>query len=715
MRKIKLLLTLTAFGISSAVASEFSISDGYNGFPEEVIRNQELLSKAQKQVLDKFGQILMECETSLEQIKRYFSDAVLDGDQNAVKIVKALRDFYTKKINDIGFAKIFFESHKGVNIPKFESNSMKDLPPSLGAYNKLKKELQQFESSIKQLSEKKKNLPNDILVIENQESQFKQEIDSLQKKDIPSCQKEIEKLQEQKKSMESQLEKLVDENILQSKKIEELTPKKNESSNSEVVQENSVQAENSELTKLKEQRTLNSKQQEEFVSKIQTLNTQVQTEEKKILSLKQKIQELENSLQEKGKQKILLKEEGSKLEEDLKELQKQKKNVQDQADLHALVKFISYRNIYDALPNEEKKLLDNDLELCTVVDSLQEGILTKSVYQTVLNISFDNVKKTAERVEKGIIQKFDKKWEQELGQIAFNIIYNFAKEVHGSYWENSSTNSDLEKVQERKIKQQNVFSCISQKTLPLIKYEGHDRHQLYFKTQESSEDYLIKGNRVDLLVKKQVDKWKNRISKDGLIHFYGLTSSLFNPVFEEKTQGQLFSFNDLVKTMGQETLANYTQKLESLESKKLAYEWGLTQLQINFSDEMMKKNAIIISKVEPIHQFVTAKLKDLSQEQRKGRYGQLLQENKDAAASYALLKYVSYLSMRYALMHSEKGLKQSTLQMLPLGFETLIKEKPEDHYRLDNVFAAQAYKWGQVLKEKHGDFLSTHAFTANYF
>ncbi|WP_032113852.1 hypothetical protein [Candidatus Paracaedibacter symbiosus] len=369
-------------------------------------------------------------------------------------------------------------------------------------------------------------------------------------------------------------------------------------------------------------------------------------------------------------------------------LQSKKQKHQFAADLYALTKLISYRNMYDALPNSE-----NDAEeFCSVVDPLQENWLlqwteqekekTKEILRTIIdsNLSDENQRCLAKTVQ-------DKVYDVGVGGTTSNLT---AKHIS------------------------NTAYSVTLTKLSGIK-KNFDEKIAFFLSKDSPIDGLVsQGNRADLLLKKRIDSWKDRISmaSDSIADRFGLLSSLYNKNFAETTQKRMFSFTNLAENS--ELLTNNLAELKEA-NKKQVYQMGASQLKLNFAWD----NVIVASSIRPINEFLQRKLATMSDKQgRQGAYVHFSKadnEKDNLAARYALLKFASYQAMSYALTHDHTGAALGELKIVPEGYENLLVKALDQAFRLDQVFNAKAYKWGLRLKESHPEFLEANGLTALYF
>ncbi len=529
------------------------------------------------------------------------------------------------------------------------------------------------EGAESQVSDTQNSETVDVTVTSPTETVENVEVDSEQAPSVPSDvnDEQAKENEEKQKANEEKLEELQEQLDTVEPQIAELETKikslqSNRSHLNQFIQEiakhitdleKDSKPVNEELAQLEKQR-------DDAESQIVTLEKEVAAKELEIKNLPQMKSELEANV---VKMKLQVQE------------------LQDLADLYALMKYLTFLNVYAALPTDDGNLhgYDKDHNL-QVINPEGQLLLMQSINKLL-----------ALAAQKPVIEAVDRE--------VRNAMDNYpAKDAIQYIRAKSHIDSDYVSSSEKALKDYSK----SEDALNLIK----SSYQFTNPEIESSELHKqTQANRADLLIKRDMLKWRKKItdSKGSLMHKFALDTALFNAdlaVAQHPITVSLKAINS--------DLASNREKIEGiLKDCKNVWSLCLMQLRASFFDSLMKdKNDIIKRRLDPIFDFLESKEKYKLAKDNSEKVLPCVAFKQDQPIQYAMLKTVSYLNMYNGLTRDENGAKLTTLVKIdPALPETNIP------IRLDQVVGVKALKWmGRLpkLDNNNKDFINDHALNA---
>jgi predicted nucleic acid-binding Zn-ribbon protein len=475
------------------------------------------------------------------------------------------------------------------------------------------------------------------------------------------------------------------------------------------------------VTALQEQQAALQTQRETLAKEKETFEQELRGKEEQISEEKHAIDSIRGKIEAQAEEK-------KSLEAKLRQLLLDKQQKQDEADTYALIKYLTLFNIYSALPNDDFDYHGYKNPLTTL--SLEAlPTIRMFVNKRAAHVGSENVKLALDREVPKFQASVDKYIAARDEKIKEEIIAQATSEKVGY---------SLDLRREMANIALPVIQCIASGENIITHYKGlsKDRSNYYplpmtdeeFLKSYSSELVFLKA---DHQIKVSMTKWRNKIStaEGSLIHHLGLDSALFNPDFPITSYPQFLSFPELQTSLRETSLVPYPTRLK----EKDVWSLGKMQLRINFFEAMNGKDEKVWKRISPVVRFVKSKQTAQSssqalvaaasaaatklplEETKQSGFKHLLKSDQPKAIEHAYLKYISYVTMLYALRHDGEGSKMPSLKIIDSAIESLLREALPTEVRLDNVMAAKAYKWGLRVQEHGEKFIKKNGLLAHIF
>lgn len=765
------LLLSSTLSISLASASSIKLSDAYHGLvPEEISMDKGKLKGYQEKVISKFEQKLHHLLSMQEQIERFYAPYSRKGGEHQRVMANAVCDFVEAKIKKVNLIKILYEGHLGEAKDYLGmAAQMQGQPPSVGHHAALMRkikdinlEIENVQTSIKSQPAQKTTWEQEIEAKNQTIQKLEQELKILDKQKFGS----EEALQKQQELLDANQEEIRKEerilgecsaaiqefkNEYQEKKaflISSLKPiareepseahgsqeKPAEELNQEQIDpalqqqltalEAESEAKEKELTEkkglsyasatdLRGKREVLQQQKETLAKEKETFEQELQDKEEQISTEKREIELIEGKIKSQA-------EEQKNFEAQLKQLLLDKKQQQDEADIYALIKYLTLFNIYSALPNADFDYHGYENPLTTLSLDALPTILS-FINKRADQVGRENVKLALDRE----MPKFQATVDSHIASLGTSLLEDKIVETaeNQCLGYNDDSRTKLSKVAA------SVFRALKPGAGVVARYNTSytDKYYYYpshlkeieFPTFYSSE---LDSLRADHQIKVLMTKWRDKISteQDSLIRRLGLDSVLFNPDFSITSYPQFLSFSELQTSLEGTFLVPYPVRVK----EKDVWSFARMQLRVNYFEAINGKDDRTWRRISPVVRFVESKLAQPSfsrgplapqEEVKQEGFKHLLELNQGKAVEYAYLKYISYVNMLYALSHNGEGSEMPPLKIIDPAVESLIRDALPSEIRLDNVMAAKAYKWGQKFQKCGKEFIKQNGLEAHFF
>jgi predicted nucleic acid-binding Zn-ribbon protein len=617
---------LTSGSLLATEIDSIHSSDGSNG----------LISQGTHNNPEKLKKKYRELDLIIDQLGRFFAPITRQGDDRDRTIANGLLDYFTEKSNKTHFFAEPFEEYGEIDLPKTDQ-IMKDFILKTTHYSKILHNIEKLKNERREKQYQVDKLP---------EQKREWEKSLLEKKEqIARCEAELQNIEEKKGSFLRDLQQWQKEDhILE--KLKFIMP-----------QFQTLKAEahkkREELHKIENTLLAN---QKTYLESLRTLR-----EDEK--SLTENIEHYETILKS--------------LTQSITLLTTQIQELQDEADAYAVIKYVTYLNIYAALPTGDNNLhgYKNKLEILSPQQE-QERLnhlqaISSRYIQKIVDRELGQLKKIVNQTELKDHSKF-------LGEMN---LYTKHQNMftHGAHYDKI----DVREQYEIHTHYVDSFSDSLKSYIP--NYELPD--------SITPDSLTNAGDRADRLIKQHISKWDAKLSDDcSLITRLGLGSALFNAYYDNesiKLSPLMISFKRLEEDFASNTLELLTHQkgntLEWLTHQTRKYNWlsGKNQMANNYFFDLLNQDPHVLSRIRSIGHFIKEKI---DQTKVKALEKKTFQR--------AFLKYLSYSSMTYALTYDYEGKKlpllQSTDKTLPFSLEV--------------VMAGKAYKWGKKTMQMGESF-----------
>jgi len=384
-----------------------------------------------------------------------------------------------------------------------------------------------------------------------------------------------------------------------------------------------------------------------------------------------------------------------------------KQKLQDEADLYALVKYLTYWNLESIL---KQNIKSDSLKTISSIASQKFAEMGKTEeLNTVLNVckgSFYEVLQLATKnigsIHVGAYKTVMNNAFKATVEIVPQVLKDF--KTPSEMFSNMLTNGFYTKVWER-VKALSTPDDFDQSTRvldvtlramseiisPLLEKKATTPTSIMatLTTAQFYQQSGLKDLEVENFVMTRKNKWKNKLStgSNTLCHRLALDSMVFNPSYTSQKSAEGICW-DTLKTVQEENQQALPRTVWSTELKQLTNVYGAA---LNTYKDMA-----VQMRVAPIVAFVEKKAASTPKQKKHGE-----DRTENTLAMKALVKYVSYAGMFHALRYDEKD-----NVLPPLGIAST--------HRLDQVMAAKAVKWGTRL-QKYKKFMQEHALQTFMF
>lgn len=737
-----------SFGYAMLPGDDIRVSDVLNGrVPQNFVSSSSSSSSAKDpQTLDQLNKSAatklknnnMKWSTASDQVERFFGP--ITRQENATPelrgVVNAVCNFFEQKASKAAAMELYAQGQKpgeGFQVSTTTKSTFTSMNMSYGKHIALVREKEKCSGEISALELKQKNFPAT-------KNQFDKKIESKQA-ELKTAQGELTELKNKETAAEEAVKDVEGALKAASKKLDELTPtidSLNENLDALQASQASASSASSDqpaadlevaaqligsLAPQAQERASLSKKIENLRDNMVTvqeasLKAKEIREEKEeaVRSIEQEIKKLDKELQDQQDFQTTLPQKIAALE-------KEKQKLQDKADTYALLKYVQFLNIYLALPNDDKSYYEQDVKLASLSPSSLP--LLRQLMSESQNIDFENAKSQLKNIKSDAqYNKMDEflklpDLNARTGGDAHKIVYDKIKNIV----DRGYTSASEQIICELKIPLQKLFAEIVRTDVaanltlpPAVDAPSFDKQH-----GKSLNDL-----RADRIVKAAMEGWKRKISTDdgSLVARLGLDSYLFNKDFDLKKSPDFFSLAQFQKQFPSE---NGEQASESSGKNHILL--GMTQLQT--THYVNSEEIEIRKRTDTIYNF----LRNKQELNRKAAVSsssstspittstsdlitfsvpQMGQPNDTDKTTKAILKYFSYANMAMALRYDISGQEVKSLQLHPLGFESLLKEPLTEADRLDNFLARKAIQWANKL-QGYKDFIKQHSLNAYTF
>lgn len=764
---------------AQANLEELRLSDACTiGVPARILQIQDTkdknaqLTKWQQDIDLNFQEKCKKLGCMNQQLKDLFADLTIEEGEiaeNWRSIARALRTYYSAKLNKAADMRIQFKGHKGLDIPApkdfMREFSLGEYASYLAKMDKISKEILGIESKKSQedlaLDQNKTSLKN------YQESKEKQQTNLLEKSKelevIAHSLSEAEDLQtrmsEEKSGIEQALANLhprvtemtsIDEKNIRrerlAKQVEDLQVKlndfslddtdENKASKEQLTKE--LESLTSSLTELTSECETFQPERERVQNQVKELNIRFNAATEALEKQKQIVSDIKNSHESKLWEVEAIGTEMSIFEKDIDQLsqkiQDYPKIIQEfncqitdleakkqeetlKAETYALIKYVTALNNYAALPNSEFNLHEYDQEDQLHTISPEMYLYLRSIMNNrAATVGASNLRLGVDReiskVTK-IIEESKIIFDNKLKTYVENIEYDINGDV---YWK-----GDRERVSKiiANYNNQISFPDIMGKYALVNKENNHNNNTskyCYYSQEKNEEDFNVyleeypdknQSDRVDHQIKKSMMKWKARTGNSSLIQTLALNGTFLNAGYVASAHPTMISFKTLLKRVDKNICMEI---LKTLDQEKGRY-WtiGLMQMKVNYFDSYIKVDQNVINRTKPIYGFIESKIKT---QLENGKKEKKVVDHKIHDIHHAFLKYVSYASMAYTLTHDHLGNKLADLLIVDPIMDS---KNMNPQLRVDLIMAAKAYKWGVRVLELGDDFIAKNALKAWVF
>lgn len=774
--KLSSLLFSTMLATSIASASNVKMSDAYNGLiPEDVKQDPVRFKAYQEEAFAEFVKKEEKLHTFYDQVERFYAPFTRKGGALERAMANVVCDFAWERKKHAEFKRMLFEAAKGEDINLF-GQGMKDRPTKIGQHIALIRRVQDIASQVTEIKSQIKNQPNqrrdwenEIVSKQQNITQHTEKLTHLQKQEVENeeairmkqkaegeiqdkfteamhelcaLDNELTKLEEEYQARKVSTEQAYKTDESELKQIEEdvnstsSTEVQNKQISEPFSEEGSEYSAQAKLEKaLKEledqynatQKPLSEKKAEitaqiehlekeklKMIAEIEALEQENKAFKEEIIKMQGAIEQEKAAIHSLSQNIEAQAEEQKRLEKESLRLTVEQQDLQDQADMYALIKYLTFLNLYSALPNDDFDYHGYETSLTTLSFDALPTIL-RLINKRADQVGRENVRLALDREMSKFQETVDVYIENLETSLLEDNIATAAKQGNLGY--NDDTRKRIATIAGEK------FRALTPGEGVVAKYkESTDKYYYYplpingikFSTDYSSE---LDSLRADHQIKASMIKWRSKISteKGSLVQRLGLESALFNPDFSIKNYPELLSFSGLEFSLKGTKLMPYP---ESLKDRKI-WSLGMMQLKLNFFVDLAKENEAIRKRVMPIFHFVDSKVNGVSAlsktTERKIGFKELFTQDQGKAVHHAYLKYISYMNMLYALLHDGTGKKMPELKMIDPIVEDLLSKPLPLEMRLDNVMAAKAHKWGSRVVEHGGKFITENGLEAHTF
>lgn len=731
-------LILSSFLTTSTVFASDVLSDASNGLiPEDIKKDGAKLQKWQDDNMEKLTARAELHGLIYDQVERLFAPFSRKGSNQTRAIANAVCDYLEQRANKSQYLAELFDGHRGLNVKVQAAEKMSDGGlPQTGRHVALIRAISTMTDELKTIKTKLEAQPKLIEEWTTEITRLKKEsaaTDSTMrtlKEKASQAEALLKKAEQASETEENNFIALQKEMELLESQVTELQQKSREEiqkaspeptaeiatetksvwraslaqlNEDKKTPEELLEAMREALPKYMEAKKLSRNEKDKKAEELAGIQNEVESNGDAYKKLLADVKALEEKI------------EGSKIETEKltqrrTEVLAEQKNLQEAADRYALVKYLTYLNLYSALPNDSydyNGFKEAGFAPLSTLSPHTMPVTLKLVNVRAADVAMYNAREVAKReVEKlkTIYEKQAEKAQQELEKKAAEYIYSKVSNSTLS----SSMSSAIAKSAKDYFDIKNSFSFYQQQ-------QGN--HNYYAQkmdlipfVQESSK--TLDPLRADRQIKNSMDKWSTKISggKDALTDRLGLNSALFNKSFAIQTLPHMLSFNELAEAFPD------VQYVSGKDSQ--IWSVGKMQLKVNYFDSFVSQDALAHQRVDPIYAFVVEKAKAQSLKKVGEKFDVRIQAVKqespehEALITHAFLKTISYMNMTYALTHDENGNKLPELKLIDPVLEQFIKEPLP---RLDHVMATRALKWGQRVKQHGETFINDHGLEAHIF
>lgn len=677
LKKLMMLSMLLGTHTSAAETSSYTVTSG-------ICLSDEYLCRAVppyplEDVLRKYDEKIKSWGAAIDQLERFFAPMTRGDSQEIRDLANIIINYTTLKYNKLCQMKIYYESHQGKQEDTFSSNvgAMLDAPSKdVGRHSALRHQRDQVKAEL----DKDKH---DLTVLNNV---------------VKEIQTDIQRISDADKEFKEKIECT----WIQIKGLEE-----------KIQQKSCVPIFPSEAQQL-DAENIAAKEVEDIQVRLKNLRAELDdtsTQEK----------QGREKLQEKQKCLVALQEEVHKRREALPAKEAAYKKYQEEADLYALIKYISVLNLYAVLPNDDFNLkgYDKDAQL-EIIPMLSLPLLQDVITNATMLIS----EQIFHLVSPQIMEQTIAIIKEKVNILAENKPYlsstfstnnrdsrhallaeRLKKHLQNSHFKSYSEPSYTHLLNDifidiRDGTREPDYAAMMEKCKPSVEEVNITFPQ---KISPPSGEEILEAApnqlRVDRLLKESLEKWRRKISKgeNSLIPRNGLDSYLFN----FRVPLNVLPFVMLPPPQVDDPFLQG-------ELPENVWRLGVNQLNQNWCDLLMEIGdvSILRSRIKPIYQFVTQKAERAEQaniEQAKKE-----KVSKNHTAEHIFLKYLSYANFKYAVEHDILG---KEIQLAPLPVYSSPDRPQVETFSIEKVLAHKAHKWLNRLM-LHEDFIEKHALKA---
>ncbi len=712
------LLLMTSFLVPSMANAAGGLSDASNGLiPEDTKKYPARLKSWQEDMRQQLAARADVAGIIYDQADRHFASLYRKGDKETRTRADAVCDFLEKRGRKLQHLSEHFEGHQGVDVCVESADMFQDGEMNkTGRHIAMVRKVEALREEIVEIGKKITSQPGQKAAWERDIQNKEGELGRIQSA-LESRRKQLEEeegfLREQYKAAGNRIKEAQD--VIDQSKEKAREENLKGAFNLDLLEDAGEKQKEVKdcIQEIDEDRS----QFAELDGQVNAFENQEREGQLKIKALEKEIQNLRELIEGQD-------QEAESLRFQCLEKEKEKKEVQDAADAYALVKYISYLNIYVGLPHDDfgdenghelSALSPYITDLVNRLGNTWADKVAKHYVQEKVIESTELYDAVVKDVNEGHLKASMVYTEKE------KIFHSVLLEVKSTQTGAASLNSNIPDVVRNTFKK--LASIMEGAKYREIYEEAYpDRftcgkaEKLEGSFHEENKEELDRL-RADRIIKASMEKWLSKISvgEDSLVHRLGLDSALFNNDFTFQIHPRILSLEEF-----QVEFATLGEDSGKMTTGAYAWDLGVEQLSLNNAELFVDgdKKDITYRRITPIHQFLQAKNKKFKPEQKVGFEekwkGASPKEHKELIKK-SFLKTVSYMNMFYALHHDGNGGNLPEFKSVAPAMEPYLKEPFPKESRLDYVVGSKALKWAQRVHEYGQDFIDANGLRAHTF
>jgi hypothetical protein len=667
-RKSLKVLLLSTFLFSSAGQASYPLSDAYNGLVDEKTRQDPTWHR---QALKQFQEREIAKGELYEAVERFFAPYSRKGSEDMRNRINALCDYLNEKYKEAYSVRIIFEGHLGDPNKLPQKGAMKDVPEMGKRLGWIRKK-DALQKELEEMREKAKVYP-----------QAKEKVESA----LHDKQRELQALEGEIQTLQNQLQGTKAEYQTLNRNYQELSSEAYESLNQEERKSTPNSLSSSKNSLIFQE----SNPPDEASSKLTALNQSI---EKLALEIENKRKQQEASTT----QKQTLQEELNKLEQDYsgyprlcEELEQEIKSLNQDIILLSFMKYLSWLNIYSALPNPEFSYYGEGEgeKISLIPHELYPAILShinSDISEIMKKIVSNACAKKTKAIFSGISKKLPSILKNTLqNQPGYNHDDNIGKKI-----------DQLLREENFKMELPSAPTYLNFDSLEpgFLKkfYKGFNPDSPITFVQDKIAKYSS-----ELVRPLQTGRWEE-----------ALRAGLLNSHYSNERRAEMISVEFLESIYDKQEL---TETSESMQRNRDYWGLGSEQVRVTFFDSYYKANEPLPQTMIHLRNFVESKVRFKGNTLSNQEY-----TFKGGNPQTAFFKLIAYSGMAYVLHYSPEGKVLPPLKFFDESLSPYIQGYPEA-LRLDKVMAVKVGKWRKhfLNLEGHENFLEKYGLKSHTF